>query len=408
MSVKTLAERTMEQGQGILRLAPAWVPRSFLVLGRRIKLHPDDYFALGGARGGISERWFASTTCADNGPGTPLDEGLSYAVFKDGSKIQRLLLRDAVSELKGDLIGKRVWDAHKVWPMYSKFFDNKAAIPFHIHHRDKHAKLVGQKGKPEAYYYPPQLNNYGGNFPYTFFGLNPGTTRDQVLVCLKNFDKGDNRITDLSRAYRLEPGTGWSLPAGLLHAPGSLCTYEPQKASDVYAMYQSVVEDKPVPGALLWKDTPKDRKGDYEYLLDVIDWDLNLDPDFKQKYFMRPTPVRDLKEMVAAGYRERWICYKAREFSAKELTVLPGRSVTIRDSAAYGLILVQGHGKMGVWDIDTPTLIRYGQLTSDEFFVSERAARAGVVIENPSATDPIVMLKHFGPGNPELKPVAQP
>jgi len=173
-------------------------------------------------------------------------------------------------------------------------------------------------------------------------------------------------------------------------------------------MYQSVVEDKPVPGALLWKDTPKDRKGDYEYLLDVIDWDLNLDPDFKQKYFMRPTPVRDLKEMVAAGYRERWICYKAREFSAKELTVLPGRSVTIRDSAAYGLILVQGHGKMGVWDIDTPTLIRYGQLTSDEFFVSERAARAGVVIENPSATDPIVMLKHFGPGNPELKPVAQP
>ena len=43
-----------------------------------------------------------------------------------------------------------------------------------------------------------------------------------------------------------------------------------------------------------------------------------------------------------------------------------------------------------------------GQLTSDEFFVSESAAREGVVIANPSATDPIVMLKHFGPGNPDL------
>lgn len=402
MSTKVFAERAIEQGKGILRLAPAWVPRSFLVLGRRIKLHPDDYFALGGERGGISERWFASTTRADNGPLTPPDEGLSYVVFEDGSETKRLLLRDAVSELKGDLIGQRIWDTHQSWPMYSKFFDNRAPIPFHIHHRDEHAKRVGQKGKPEAYYYPPQLNNHGGIFPHTFYGLIPGTTREQVRECLKNFDKGDNKITTLSVAYRLEPGTGWDLPAGLLHAPGSLCTYEPQKASDVYAMYQSVVDDKPVPGALLWKDTPPDRKGDFEYLLDVIDWELNLDPDFKRKHFMLPTAVRNLAEMEASGYREHWICWKAREFSAKELTVLPGQTVTIKDQAAYGLILVQGHGRMGAWDIDTPTLIRYGQLTADEFFVSERAARAGVVIKNPSATDPIVMLKHFGPDNPDL------
>ena len=39
----------------------------------------------------------------------------------------------------------------------------------------------------------------------------------------------------------------------------------------------------------------------------------------------------------------------------------------------------------------------------DEFFITEDAARAGVVISNPSQTDPIVMLKHFGPGNPEMK-----
>ena len=64
--------------------------------------------------------------------------------------------------------------------------------------------------------------------------------------------------------------------------------------------------------------------------------------------------------------------------------------------------MMQGHGKMGVWDIETPTLIRYGQLTNDEFFVSEKAATEGVTIVNHSSTDPIVMLKHFGPANPDL------
>jgi hypothetical protein len=95
--------------------------------------------------------------------------------------------------------------------------------------------------------------------------------------------------------------------------------------------------------------------------------------------------------------------YDTEDYSAKELTVLPGKTVTIKDGGAYGIILLQGHGKIGVWDIDTPAIIRYGQLTMDEFFITEDAARAGVVISNPSKTDPIVMLKHFGPGNPDMK-----
>lgn len=95
------------------------------------------------------------------------------------------------------------------------------------------------------------------------------------------------------------------------------------------------------------------------------------------------------------------ICYKCIEASAKRLTVMPGATVTITDEAAYGLILLQGRGKMGEWDIETPTLIRYGELTNDEFFVSKGAAKKGVVITNTSKTEPIVMLKHFAE-NPEL------
>jgi hypothetical protein len=118
--------------------------------------------------------------------------------------------------------------------------------------------------------------------------------------------------------------------------------------------------------------------------------------------FMVPKPVKVVEQMKAEGYSENWVCYKSEAFSAKELTVFPGQTVTVKDSAAYGMIVMQGHGKMGVWDIETPALIRYGQLTNDEFFISEKAAGEGVQIVNPSSTDPIVILKHFGPANPDL------
>lgn len=402
MAERTVAQNALEQGKGILRLSPTWVPRSFCVPGRRLKLHPDDYYALGSERGGIDERWLSSTTAADNGPATPHDEGLSYIVFEDGSEVRRVLLRDAIEELQAEIIGERLWHDYGKWPAYSKFFDNKGALPFHIHHRDHHAALVHQPGKPEAYYFPPQLNNYGADFPYTFFGFQPGTTPDQLLDCLKNFTRGDNRITDLSAAYRLRPGTGWDIPAGILHAPGSLCTYEPQKASDVYAMYQSITGDAVIPHELLWKNTPADKVGDYNYLIEIVDWEANVDPNFVEHHFMQPRPVYPVAAMEAEGYSETWVCYKSPAYSAKELTVWPGRTVTIRDSAAYGLIVVQGHGQLGAWEIEAPALIRYGQLTQDELFVTEQAAQAGVTIHNPSKADPIVMLKHFGPGNPDL------
>lgn len=398
----SLAEKALDQGKGILRLAPTWVPRSFCVPGRRIKLHPDDYYVLGGQRGGIDERWLSSTTPAKNGPLTGENEGLSAVVFNDGNNEKQILLKDVIDELKGALIGARIWDDHGSWPMYSKFFDNMGPLPHHIHHNDEHAAKIGQKGKPEAYYFPPQLNNHGGDFPYTFFGIAPGTTKEQIRECLVNFTKGDNKLTNYSQAFRLEPGTGWDVPPGMLHAPGSMCTYEPQKASDVFAMYQSLVNEAIIPEELLWNGTPEDRKGDFDQLMEVIDWDLNVNPDILETRFMRPLPVKPLDEMESEGYIENWVCYKSDSFSAKELTVLPGASLIIKDSAAYGMIMMQGHGKMGVWDIETPALIRYGQLTNDEFFVSEKAALEGVKIINYSTTDPIVMLKHFGPGNPDL------
>jgi hypothetical protein len=392
-NLRSIVEAALEDSGGLLRLAPCWVPRSFLQPGKRLKLHPDDLYAYGLNRGGIDERWFASTTPAANEGRVP-DEGLSYAVVGN----RRFTLADAVSECGADLIGKRIWNKYKRWPVYSKFFDNMGPIPHHMHQSQKQAKLVGQEGKPESYYFPPQHNNVGNNFPYTFFGLEPGTTKAQVRRCLENWNKGDNGILDLSKAYRLKPGTGWLVGPCILHAPGSLCTYEPQWGSDVFGMYQSLVEGREVPWSLLVKDMPKSKHKDLDFIVEQLDWNANVDPDFKDNHYLEPVPVADSR---SEGYVDRWIVYGRiggeQLFTAKELTVEPRARCIIKDNGAYGLITVQGRGRMNNLQLDCPKLIRFHELTEDEVFCTETAAQNGVIFENTSDVEPLVVLRYFGP-----------
>ena len=225
---------------------------------------------------------------------------------------------------------------------------------------DEFASLVGQKGKPEAYYFPPQYNQIENNFPYTFMGLEPGTTKEDVRRCLADWNKGDNGILNFSRAYRLQPGTGWQINPGILHAPGSLVTYEPQVNSDVFAMFQSEVEGRIIDWSLLTKDVPKERHHDLDYIIGMLDWDANVNPEFARTNRAFPRPVRPTEETEPEGYREQWVCYGTRWYSAKELTVFPRRTVIIKDGAAYGLILTQGHGTIGMHPVSTPSMIRFG------------------------------------------------
>jgi hypothetical protein len=395
MPNRQLVKDALSAGEGIVRLAPCWVPRSFLMPGGRLKLDPRDLYALGAHRGGIDERWFSSTTNADNGPGTPWDEGLSY-VDIDG---KRVLLKEAI-ETNGDaFLGAADMAKYGGFNLLCKFFDNLGPIPHHMHQMEEHARKVGRKGKPEAYYFPPQYNFTGNNFPYTFMGLEPGTTTEDVRRCLERWHEGDNGILYHSRAYKLRPGTGWQIDAGILHAPGSLVTYEPQVNSDVFGMFQSLVEGRFVPWDLLVKDVPPEHHRDLDYIVSMLDWDANVDPEFGKHRLMDPAPVRPFDEMRQDGYSEVWVTYSTPYYSAKELTVFPGRSVVVKDAAAYGLILTQGHGKIGKMDVETPVIIRYGQMTKDELFVSAAAAAGGISVTNRSDKDNLVLLKHFGPGN---------
>jgi hypothetical protein len=397
-----LIRQALAASGGVLRLAPTWVPRSFLMPGRRLKLATQDLYAYGARRGGIDERWFASTTPAANDNREP-DEGLSYVVY-DGKKA--FTLQEAVAQEGPQLVGSAIWEKYGRWPVYSKFFDNLGPIPHHMHQNNAQAALVGQQGKPESYYFPPQLNYTGNHFPYTFFGLEPGTTKKDIRRCLERWNEGDNGILNYSKAYRLQPGTGWLVPPCILHAPGSLVTYEPQWGSDVFGMYQSLVEGRTVPWDLLVKDVPKERHRDLDYLVEQLDWDGNVDPSFKDHHYLEPIPVADTAK---DGYVDRWIVYGRvggeELFSAKELTVDPGVKVTIKDNGCYGLICVQGSGWVGKQRLHSPALIRFGDLTEDEVFVTHEAARNGVVFDN-TGSEPLVTLRYFGPGvNPHAPSV---
>ena len=404
MSNTALFKEALAGGEGVVRLAPCWVPRSFLMPGGRLKLDPRDLYALGAHRGGIDERWFSSTTNAANGPGTPADEGLSYIDLGGG---KRALLKEAIETIGDEFLGPEVMRERGGWNVLCKFFDNLGPIPHHMHQSEEHAKLVGQRGKPEAYYFPPQYNFKDNNFPYTFMGLEPGTSKDDVRRCLERWNEGDNGILYHSKAYKLHPGTGWQIDAGILHAPGSLVTYEPQVNSDVFGMFQSMVEGRAVPWDLLVKDVPPEHHHNLDFIIGMLDWDANIDPEFAKHRLFHPTPVKPEAEMRDAGYSEKWVVYSTGHYSAKELTVQPRRSVVIRDAAAYGLIVTQGWGSLGKLEVETPSLIRYGQLTKDELFVSAAAAQRGVAVANRSDTEDLVILKHFGPGNPDAKGFVQ-
>ena len=101
------------------------------------------------------------------------------------------------------------------------------------------------------------------------------------------------------------------------------------------------------------------------------------------------------------GFVDRWIVYgrikKQQFFTAKELTVDPGAKCTIKDKGAYGLICTQGKGTINGQPLNSPKLIRFVELTEDEYFCTEAGAKAGVTFENTSATEPLVCLRYFGP-----------
>ena len=146
---------------------------------------------------------------------------------------------------------------------------------------------------------------------------------------------------------------GWLVGPCILHAPCSPCTYEPKWGSDVYGMYQNLVEGRFIP------------------------WNLLV----KANHYLKTISIADTS---SEGYLDRWIVYGKNRFkqyyTSKDLTVDPGARCRITDQGAYGLVCIQGQGTINGQPLNSPKMIRFQELTEDEYFCSEQ----GVVFVNTS------------------------
>ena len=386
-----------KNGNGVLQLTPTWVPRNFNEPGHRLRLHPDDYYAFGMDRGGICERWLGSVTVALNGPKTGQDEGMSY-VLADRTKGEKILFADVVDELGADLIGNDLQETYGTWPTFAKLYDYDKPLFHHLHLTEEKANRIGKHGKPEAYYFPIQYNSYLGRFPLTYFGFDPSTDPEDIKRCIRDFEKYDTRITEYSRAYRIQLGTGWYTPAGVIHAPASVVTFEPQWNSDVNTIMENVTMGEVNGINRLTDCAPEEDKNSVDALFDQIDWEESTRPDYREKYFRAPK----VRETGKAGVEEKWVAYANEWVAAKEITVEPGAKVVVSDSTCYCALVVQGHGTFGAFDCEAPGVLRFDQFSADEFFVAESAAKEGIVIENKSNYEPLVILQNFANNNPEV------
>jgi hypothetical protein len=128
-----------------------------------------------------------------------------------------------------------------------------------------------------------------------------------------------------------------------------------------------------------------------------LDWEKNVDTHFKDANYIEP--IVDASKSTT-GVTDKWIVYGTIDgkqlFSAKELTIEPGAKTVLKDGAASGWTTVQGKGRIGKLALQTPAMIRFGQNTEDEVFISHDAATRGIEIEN-TGSEPLVGLRYFGP-----------
>ncbi len=378
-----LIENEIKLSDGIIRLNPAWVARNFIAPGRRLGL-PDSQYSLG-ERGGICERWLASTTKADNKVSVP-NEGLSTLKMDYERDVT---LKEAVELLPELILGKEYSKAHSGLGRLAKIFDYEDRIPFHIHQMQKHARLVGRNSKDEAYYFPEGVDK--GKHPETFFGVHPYIVKEKKfdLLLPHLIEWKDDGILQHAFAFNQNEGDGFQVPSGVTHGPGTALTIELQEDSDVFAMMQAKVGNTFISKDLLWKDVRDEDRQKFgeQIILEMIDWQTSGDPDF---YIKRHTPPILITDSVQSGSKEYWIYYNTNKFNGKKIYVKRGEKYFTKDDGVYNILVWRGTGLFGGIEIEG------GNPSKDELLITHDRAVGGVEIINTGNGD-LEIIKFFGP-----------
>jgi mannose-6-phosphate isomerase class I len=288
-----------------------------------------------------------------------------------------LPLTDALQLRGEEILGSRHYAAYGAdFPILVKILDPGKTIGFHFHARDvdvwKHPRRFGGQrfGKDEAYYF---LDAPRGPIPYTHVGLVPGTTPRILADAIAS---GGGRVLELSPVVYQKIGTGFFVPAGVPHRPGTALTLEVQQPSDVSTMLEresggrALSEREMYPGFSSLHDA-----------LAFVDYATACDPALLRRYQLTPEPARDAPK---SGGREEWIFPpRLRKFSGKRLVV--HRRYESQEDGPYLALVWRGRGRVN------GVRVRAGT----EFFVIASVAAQRHLYE--AEGDPMEVFKFFSP-----------
>ncbi len=393
-NVRSLASNALTDSDGILRpprpgspLVPPAGPASQAPPATITT--PSAPTAAGSMSGGSPRR----PTAANEATATTT-KGSSYVV----AGREKFLLRDAVSELGAEAASATTsGTTYKMWPRLlasssTTWGRSRTTCTRTTSRRSSSASKASRSRTTSR-----RSSTTSATISRTrFMGLEPGTTKEDVVRCLDRWNEGDNGILDLSKAYRLKVGTGWLIPPCVLHAPGSLLTYEPQWGSRrVRHVPERSWKGRAVPRASPGRRTfPKEKHNDNR----LPRRRTRLGEERRSELHGEQLPRADRRPngrgrlgRPAGSSTARWTARQL--FTSKELTLQPGREV--HDQGWRRLRLDHGPGnaarsaKLVLSNAGDDPLRR----DDDGRSLRDRQGGAGGVTFENTGTEPLVGLR---------------
>ena len=150
------------------------------------------------------------------------------------------------------------------------------------------------------------------------------------------------------------------------------------------------------------KDMPKEKHKDMDFIVEQLDWEANVDPHFKHNHYLEPIPT------AARARTATWTSGSSTARSTASSSSPPRNSPSTpakrprsRTTAPTASSASRAAARSTA-ALNSPKMIRFYELTEDEYFFTEAAAKSGVTFENTSNTEPLVILRYFGPeANPD-------
>ena len=261
------------------------------------------------------------------------------------------------------------------------------------------AAKVGRIGQAGGLLLPAAAQQPPGHVPGDLLRLRPG--RDQGAGAGRLL-RPTRRATTASPSCRAPTasswGPGWYTPPGVVHAPGSVLTYEPQWNSDVNSVYENIAAGRGLPVRVPRGKRPGEPQARRR---------LRDEPDGLGEE--RRSALQEALLPAAAplrGIRRRFL----REVDRLRQPLRRGKGAdraagADRDRAGCGGLRL--HPRSGSREVRG---VRRGErraccasassAATSTSSASRRRAKA-CTITNSSRWEPLVMLKHFGPNNAE-------